>query len=330
MTHPLTPASAAKTVTVSAVISAYSDERWELLRRAVGSLERQTVPPLETIVVIDHNPRLLERARGAFGGARVVENAGDRGAAGARNTGVEHARGDVVAFLDDDAAADPRWVEEITRAHAERAILGVAGRLEPRWESGRPRWFPEEFQWVVGCDYRGLPSDAAPVRNVIAANMSVDRALFAAAGGFRKGFGKVGDRSEPEETELCIRLSAMNPSRPWMYWPDARADHHVPDARVEFGYFLRRCRLEGMGKASLRGVVRGRESLASEWAYVLRVRPAGVLRGVYEGVRRRDPGGFARAAVVVLGLAVTVLGFCEQALRLRLARGARGAGSPSV
>lgn len=317
------------TVRVSAVICAFSDERWELLKVAVASLERQTVAPLETIVVVDHNLRLLERARSQFDAVTVVENTGDQGAAGARNTGVGFAHADVVAFLDDDAAADPCWVEEITRAHEGRRILGIGGRLEPQWGSGRPRWFPEEFQWVVGCDYKGLPAGVAPVRNVISANMSVDRALFVAAGGFRKGFGKVGTRSEPEDTELCIRLSSLNPSLPWLYWPRARADHHVPAARSELGYFVTRCLHEGRGKGSLRGVAGRRESLASEWPYVLRVLTKAVFTGLRDGIFRRDQGGFLRAAVVILGFAVTTSGFCERRVSMRVSRAAARRGMPS-
>ena len=306
--------------TVSVIICAYSDDRWERLHEAVGSLQRQTVPPLETVVVIDHNPRLLERALEQLDGAKVVENSRAPGAGGSRNTGVDLARGEIIGFLDDDAAADPRWVDEIQRAHQSGNILGIGGTLEPVWDQGRPSWFPEEFQWVVGCDYRGLPDGIAEVRNVISASMSVDRAAFVAAGGFRRDFGKIGTRSEPEDTELCIRLSSLNPSRPWLYWPSARALHHVPRSRTRFGYFLSRCRDEGTGKAALRGVMPGREALASERSYVLHVLPSGVLKNLRDCVVRREPAKLSRAAVIILGLGVTVLGFCEQLARLRIQR----------
>jgi len=90
--------------TVSVIIAAFSSERWDYLRETVASVAGQTRPALETIVVIDHNPDPLARARRELA-AVVIPNTGARGASGARNTGVAHSRGEVVAFLDDDTAA---------------------------------------------------------------------------------------------------------------------------------------------------------------------------------------------------------------------------------
>src|SRR5277367_4418993 len=92
---------------VSVVIAAYSSDRWTQLRDAVASVGAQHRPALETIVVIDHNPELLGRAERELTEATVVPNAGQRGASGTRNTGVALSRGEVVAFLDDDAYATP-------------------------------------------------------------------------------------------------------------------------------------------------------------------------------------------------------------------------------
>ena len=72
---------------VSVVTCAYSEGRWDDLVAAVDSIRRQTVPALETILVIDHNDRLLDRARSHFPDVRVEPNVRSRGASGARNTG---------------------------------------------------------------------------------------------------------------------------------------------------------------------------------------------------------------------------------------------------
>lgn len=313
-------APATSAVDVSVIVCAYSDERWQLIVDAVASLQAQTVPALETILVVDHNIELLELARQELGSVMVVDNDREPGAGGARNAGVDRATGRVVAFLDDDATADPHWIEEIIAAHGRDDVLGVGGSIEPRWESGRPRWFPEEFLWVVGGDYRGLPKEIAQVRNVFAANMSVIRSAFVASGGFRRGFGKVGTRSEPEDTELCIRLASHNQSRHWLYWPAARVAHWVPASRSTLRYFLARCRNEGHGKASLRSVVGGGGALSSEWEYVSRRLPVGVLKRVYDALRYRDVGSGLQAATLVLGLLVTAFGFCERLAELKMSR----------
>src|SRR4051812_12229234 len=176
----------------SVVICAYADERWPELADAVASVRAQSLPALETIVVIDHNPALLALASRELPDALVIENDQARGLSGARNSGVRVARGDVIAFLDDDATAAPDWLEWLGGPYGDEHVLGVGGAIEPRWTGGRPAGFPPEFQWVVGCTYEGMPERRSAVRNLIGANMSLRRALFDLAGGFRPGVGRVG------------------------------------------------------------------------------------------------------------------------------------------
>src|SRR5262249_13978724 len=160
-----------------------------------------------------------------------VANALGRGAAGARNTGVREASGDVVAFVDDDAEPEPIWLEELADGFREAGVLGVGGDIRPHWEVGRPRWFPREYDWVVGCTYAGLGEDAGPVRNLIAANMAVRRDVFEALGGFRRELSKVGERSRPEDTDLCLRAQPLFPGARWLHRPSAVVRHRVPARR---------------------------------------------------------------------------------------------------
>src|SRR5437588_3122198 len=173
-------------------------ERWDGLRQAVASIMAQTVTVLETIAVIDHNPDLLDRARRELPGVVVVPNLRDRGASGARNSGVAASRGDVVAFLDDDAVASPSWLEIMLPHFADPDVVGVGCRVVPVWAGSRPRWFPQEFDWAVGGSYRGMPDEAAPVRNVWGCGMAVSRPGFDGIGGFGDVFGKGGGGSRPE------------------------------------------------------------------------------------------------------------------------------------
>ena len=81
---------------VSVVICAYTEKRWQDLVAAVDSVKHQLFPPQEIIVVIDHNPVLLDLARSAFEDEVVVQNNGPRGLSGARNYGISVASGEVV------------------------------------------------------------------------------------------------------------------------------------------------------------------------------------------------------------------------------------------
>lgn len=309
-TFPDAPrAAATDTPTVSVIICAYTEERWDDIVAAVASVRGQTLRAHELLLVIDHDAGLLERARELD--ARVIANtAPERGLAGARNTGIAASTGDIIAFLDDDARAAPDWLESLVAPYADPDVLGVGGHIEVVWATREPRWFPDEFNWVVGCTYRGMPTtrDGA-VRNMIGANMSLRRRVFDEVGGFSAQLGRVGKTPVGgEETELCIRAKQRWPAGRFMHVPAARVWHRQPASRATWRYFSTRCYAEGRSKAILSGLVGRDDGLASERTYATRVLPAGVLRGVRDALRG-DAAGLGRSAAIVGGLALTGFGF---------------------
>jgi GT2 family glycosyltransferase len=235
---------------ISVVICAHDPGRWRQLQAALQSVAGQDHRPGEVILVVDHNPSLLARARRELGGVIVVENCEPRGLGGARNSGIRAASGAVVAFLDDDAIASPDWLTALAEQYADPAVAGVGGSIDPVWEGGRPRWFPSEFHWVVGCSYRGMPEATQEVRNLFGCNMSFRREVLNALGRFRLGYGC-------DETELCIRVRQRWPSKKLVYVPEGRVLHHVPVDRARVQYFLARCYFE-LGPVLLRGRIEGR------------------------------------------------------------------------
>jgi len=169
---------------VSVVICSYSEDRWDRLIGALDSVRTQTFPPKQTIVVVDYNVDLYKRLIFTVPDAVIVENAGPKGLSGARNTGAGIAKAEIVAFLDDDAEAEPDWLERLAAMYDDPDVLAVGGRVEPLWEAGRPGYFANELDWIVGCTYRGMPKVAAEVRNVIGANMSFRASVLERVGGF--------------------------------------------------------------------------------------------------------------------------------------------------
>ena len=294
--------------TISVVIAAFATERWDSLRQAVASVRAQTVQVLETIVVVDHNSDLLRRAQRELRGAVVIPNMGSRGASGARNSGVAISRGQMVAFIDDDAVASPAWLEAMLAHFADPDVVGVGCRTLPLWAVSRPRWLPREFDWTVGASYRGMPQQAAHVRNVWSCGMTIPRLVFDAVGGFREDFGKVGRRSRPEDTDLCLRAAAARPGGTWVYEPAGVVGHRVPTERATVGYFLRRCRLEGSGKAALAALNGARESTSAERLYTRRALPAGVARGLRD-TARGDVSGALRSMAIAAGFSSAIVGF---------------------
>ena len=317
----MNPTPHAPQATVSVVICAYTDRRWEDLLAAVASLRRQTLPPLETIVVIDHNSELAQQALRELAAATVVENAETQGLSGARNTGVRIARGDVIAFLDDDAVADDEWLEQLIRPYADPSVMAVGGTIDPLWPGSRPPMLPAEFDWVVGCTYAGMPSDTTRVRNVIGANMSLRRSVFDVVGGFRTDVGRVGTLPLGcEETELCIRVRQLMPGSQVIFEPRARVGHRVTADRTRWRYFRSRCYAEGLSKAVVSRHAGREDGLESERAYATRTLPRGVLRGIGDALFRGQVAGLLRATVIVGGLTWTVAGYAVGTARTRRAR----------
>jgi glycosyltransferase involved in cell wall biosynthesis len=307
--------------TISVIICGYTLARWDDLARAVASAQRQTLPAREVIVVIDGNADLKRRADAELTGAAVLANAHAPGLSGGRQTGAEHATGTILAFLDDDAIADEDWLEQLLAAYADSNVLGVGGRIDPQWREPPPRWFPAEFNWVVGCTYAGMAVETTRIRNPIGANMSVWADVLKDAGAFDARLGRTDGRKglfgAAEETEFGIRTTAGHPGRYWVYKPEARVRHVVPAERATWRYFVARCRVEGRAKAVLAEVAGARDGLESERVYARSVLPRAVVHGIGETLHG-DASGLARAGAIVAGLGITTLAYLRTRLLSRV------------
>jgi glycosyltransferase involved in cell wall biosynthesis len=295
---------------VTIVVCAYTRDRWVTLRCAIDAALNQISVDDELFVVVDHNDELLARCREHLGDFTVLPNRHNRGLSGARNTALDEAHGSIIVFLDDDAIPLDGWLDALRAPYVDKRVYGVGGLARPRWSGRQPRWFPEEFLWVVGCSHLGLPSDPHPVRNLVGANMSFRKSAFDHVGGFAEQMGRIGERLQAcEETEFSIRLTQANPDAIVLYEPTSQVEHHVAHQRASFGYFVRRCWAEGVSKAEVSRRVGRSRALSAERHYVLRVLPRGIWKGLHDGAAG-DPWGAASSAAIVLGLVATAAGYC--------------------
>lgn len=327
------PAAVSASVTV--VICAYTERRWDDLAAGVAESRAQldALAPADdhlsdVVVVIDHNPALLERAVRAFAGAAtVLPNTRRQGLSGARNTAVDAAKGEVVVFLDDDAVPAPGWLAALVAPYADPRVLAVGGRAVPAWPAtGRPDHLPApsgsepqpgEFDWVVGCTYAGQPTEPQPVRNLMGCNMSFRREVFATSGAFAEDLGRLG--TVPlgcEETELCIRARRDAPDGEIIFTPAAVVHHRVSPDRTTWRYFWSRCRAEGISKAAVATKVTADAALATERGYVAQTLPRGLVR-LARQLPARPRAALAGMAAIVGGVAVTGVGYLDGRIRLR-------------
>ncbi len=303
---------------VSVLICAYTEKRWDDLVAAVVSVQQQRRLPKAIILVIDHNPALFTRAQSRFQDVTVLENREAKGLSGARNTGVAAAHQPLIAFLDDDAVAEPDWLEWLSHPLDDARVLGSGGRVEPNWETGRPAWFPEEFDWVVGCTHKGTPTQTGEVRNPIGSSMCIRRQVFEVVGGFRSEIGRIGTLPLGcEETELSIRARQQWPQGKFIYEPRSRVHHHVPAARIRWSYFQARCYAEGISKAIVSRLVGANDGLSSERTHAFKTLPNAVWENIRAVFVQRDVRYFSRAVAIVAGLAFATLGYVRGSLAAR-------------
>jgi GT2 family glycosyltransferase len=305
---------------VSVVICAYTLERWPQLCAAIESAGNQSLPPEEVVVVVDHNPDLLERVQLTYPAISVVPNRGRQGLSGARNSGIAAAEGSIVVFLDDDAAGRTDWLEQLVAPFDDASVMITGGTALPVWPGGRPTWMPPEFDWVVGCTYRGMPTERAAVRNVMGCNMAFRREALDAVGPFEEAMTRVGATPVGgDETEYCIRANRVLGGGRIIFEPAAVVDHTVSQDRTTWRYFRARCYSEGISKARLVDIAGSSDGLSSERRHLVTVLPRSVLREVRRAVRG-DRTGWARAGALVLGTFFAGFGY----LRGRLHRTGNG------
>jgi glucosyl-dolichyl phosphate glucuronosyltransferase len=304
---------------VSVIIPAYTMERWVLLQEAVASVCNQTSPPAEVIVAIDNNEELLKVGQSKWSATRVgtevplrviasefpheerdlsvyvsVQGTKRRfGAGQARNTAAEYAIGEILAFLDDDAAAEATWLEELLEPYSDPSVLAVGGAPHPRYEGERPLWFPPQFDWVFGCAYEGLPTNTRPFLRLIGANMSVRADALKRVGGFHS--------IDFDDMDMCHRVAALGGAGSVVFTPSARVWHHVPTQRTSWSHFWRKCFYVNREKVQAHREMGAASSFGPDVAFVVRTMTVGIIREL-RSVFRGDPYALLRIGAILVGV----------------------------
>jgi glycosyltransferase involved in cell wall biosynthesis len=236
----------AKAVDISAIICTYQNPT--LLEGAIRTLLDQTLSADRyEIVVVDNNsqddtPNVVRMiADRSYTTVRYILET-RRGLSYARNSGVEASRGEIVAFLDDDAEADKHWLSVLLQAYdGNPDIWAVGGKILPIWHTtDRPEWWRDEFLgWLSLVDWGDEPKPLVWPERILGTNCSFRKSIFSEVGHFDPRLGRRG-RSllGHEETEVQQRIHLSN--KIVHYEPNAIVHHHVPPERLTDDYFFRR------------------------------------------------------------------------------------------
>ncbi|VVB91059.1 Glycosyltransferase AglG [uncultured archaeon] len=220
----------------------------------IHSILNNTYKNYEIILVIDGNNELKKILDNEFKDIKnmiIIENEINLGPSVSRNRGVELAKGDIVAFIDDDAFASSEWLKNIIKNFSENPEISVVGgKLLPVYEDGS-RKLPEELLWIVGGTYKGFPGNRQFVRNVFTGNMAVKRDIFRDTR-FEIMYDKEkGLSHQLEDTLFCVRVNNIKPNT-ILYDPDIIVHHHVTKDKLRVGYIFKRSFSEGILKAKLK------------------------------------------------------------------------------
>jgi glucosyl-dolichyl phosphate glucuronosyltransferase len=226
---------------ISVVVCTYN--RCGSLVKTLQSLAASVLPDTTEweVLVVDNNSN--DRTREAIEGFcrnyaphfRYLFE-GQQGKSHALNTAVRQARGDILAFTDDDVVVEPAWLERLTAA-LERGPW--VGRVLPEATFSPPQWLALKGFYSMGgvlalFDRGDNPGqlDWAP----FGANMAFRKEVFEKYGEFRTDLGPPPSELRGEDTEFGYRL--MDAGERLRYEPSAVAYHTVPASRIRKEYFL--------------------------------------------------------------------------------------------
>jgi glycosyltransferase involved in cell wall biosynthesis len=237
-----------------------SRDRAPLLERTLDALCRQVSPgcPYEILVVdngsLDGTSAVVAAAARRASVPVVYLSEAKPGKSHALNTAVAHARGDLLAFTDDDVLPSPGWLAAYTQAFSETGADYAAGRILPLWEATPPRWLTPALHGVLAIPdggttrltLEGIHDQVMP----IGANMAVRRHVLDRVGGWNPQLGKLKNTLRTgEDHEFALRLVAAGFAG--VYEPAASVLHRVPAERLRLTYFLRWCYANGGIEAGL-------------------------------------------------------------------------------
>ena len=256
---------------VTAVVCAYNEERH--IGECLDSLARVKYPDFEVLVCDDGSS---DRTR------EIAERSGftvlalpHGGLSAARNAGLARSTGDIVAYLDADAACQPEWPYHLTFAFEDPRVAAVGGPNLPFPEAGLVE---RAVALSPGGPAEVLVSDTR-AEHVPGCNMAFRRSALINVGGFYPAYTAAGD-----DVDVCWKL--LDQGGEIAFSAAAQVLHH---RRATIAGYLRQQRSYGRAERMLHGPHRHRFNRlgAARWGGVLyggpRILPRLLRPIVYHG-----------------------------------------------
>ena len=306
---------------LSIITTSYTADRLKDIFELLDSIKEQTYKNIETIFVAERSKELYNEIKKyieekAIPGVYVLFNEAEPGASAARNLGIKHANGEIIALVDDDVILFPDWAEEMVKTYEDDSIIGTTGPAFPLWEDESMSWFPDEFSWLWGGTLWGdWHNEIREIRNVGGMNCSFRREAFDRAGGYLTSLKTLqeGGWFQPtgEEVEFSLRVRKITGKR-IVFNPKVRVRHKVYKSRFRWGILAKRAfRMGYLRRMSKTIYTEGdKEKSASGTEYMLLKRIfTELLPDILRGFFSHPIIAWRRLSVSVIGVLFTGLGY---------------------
>jgi glucosyl-dolichyl phosphate glucuronosyltransferase len=225
---------------VSVVVCTYN--RLDLLKKCLDSLVEQSVNKKNfEVLVIDNNStdntkKLTKKYVKKHNNFNYFLEK-NQGLSYARNRGYKEAKGKYVAYIDDDAIADKKWVEEIILFTKRKSKINVFGGPYYRYSINKfPNWFPKNY----GIHTLGNKEKIINISNefISGSNMIFKKKILEKLNGFNINLGMKGSSiGYGEETNILFRLNKVNEKI--FYVPKIKVKHLVADYKMSLIWLLK-------------------------------------------------------------------------------------------
>ncbi|MFC2058402.1 glycosyltransferase family 2 protein [Chloroflexota bacterium] len=224
------------------------------LRKALISVQNQSLPmDAYEIIVVDNNstdntPQVVDECN-KNGNKQVIYIKEPRiGLHNARHAGAKSAKGEILAYIDDDVICDANWLSELIKPYSDPKVGCVGGKILPEWESKPPRWVKYYSDFLSILDRADSVIEIQD-EGIYGSNFSIRKDVLYTCGGFNpdamardliryRGDGETGLLAKAKTNGYLI-----------IYTPFACVRHIIPRERLTIEYFKERAFIQGISNS---------------------------------------------------------------------------------
>jgi len=270
-------------IRVSAIICTHN--RAAYLKKAIQSLVDQTLLKEQyEVIVVDNgsidDTKAVVKSFECFKNLHYLHDS-VLGLSQARNTGWQSARGEYIAYLDDDAIACPEWLERIVQAFEtiKPRPGSVGGKVAPVWEANRPKWLSKQMELALTIvDWTDKAAFLTEGYQFLAgANVAYLREVLKRAGGFSTSLGRKGS-SLLSNDEILLKRYLTESNLGTYYDPEIYVQHHILAERLVKRWFYRRYYWQGISNEILEYLESHQRGISLRYPYRALLNTLGFVR----------------------------------------------------